>query len=327
MMNENASLLGVEFDAVTLDQAAKRCVDICRQSNNSHVVMTINASHLCMMRRDAELAQACSAADMTVADGMPVVWAIRASGQHMPERVSGIDLMKVLLRGAASNGLCVYFLGARQEVVEKLALVCEARFPELKIAGFRNGYFGPDEHEAIVDEIRASGAHILFIGLPSPFKEVWSERYRDQLQVPVILGVGGSFDVLAGFIKRAPRLFQSLGLEWFWRLMMEPRKLWRRYLSTNSEFIWRALREVVARRAYAARWERAIAGSASAVRRGDRRVGSERRVADRRILVTRRSNVLNPPALTADRRRGIERRISQRRATVERRRSEQRRTA
>ncbi|MBP1294557.1 N-acetylglucosaminyldiphosphoundecaprenol N-acetyl-beta-D-mannosaminyltransferase [Bradyrhizobium elkanii] len=313
-MKQNVSLLGVEFDAVTLDQAAQRCVDICRRSNNSHIVMTINASHLCMMRRDAELAHACSAADMTVADGMPVVWAIRASGQHMPERVAGIDLMEGLLRAAASNGLCVYFLGAHQDVVEKLVRVCEARFPQLKIAGFRNGYFGPDEHDVIVDEIRASGAHILFIGLPSPFKEVWSERYRERLQVPVILGVGGSFDVLAGFIKRAPRLFQSLGLEWFWRLMMEPRKLWRRYLSTNSEFIWLALREVVARRAYAVRRESALAGSANAVRRDNRIVVSERRMADRRILVRRRSNVRNPQAPIPDRRRGIERRVSERRA-------------
>ncbi|WP_076862737.1 WecB/TagA/CpsF family glycosyltransferase [Bradyrhizobium mercantei] len=313
-MKEHASLLGVEFDAVTLDQAAKRCIDICRRSSNSHVVMTINASHLCLMRRDAELAQACSAADMTVADGMPVVWAVRASGQYIPERVAGIDLMEALLREAASSGLGVYFLGARQNVVEKLALICEVRFPQLKIAGFRNGYFGPDEHEAIVDEIRASGAHILFIGLPSPFKEVWSERHRDRLQVPIILGVGGSFDVLAGFIRRAPRLFQSFGLEWFWRLMMEPRKLWRRYLSTNSEFIWLALREVVARRAYAARRERAVVGSASAVWRADRKVGSERRVADRRILVRRRSNVLRPPVPVPDRRRGMERRVSERRA-------------
>ncbi|MCP1967015.1 WecB/TagA/CpsF family glycosyltransferase [Bradyrhizobium elkanii] len=313
-MTEHVSLLGVEFDAVTLDQAAQRCVDICRRSNNSHVVMTINASHLCMMRRDVELAHACSAADMTVADGMPVVWAIRASGQHMPERVAGIDLMEGLLWAAASNGLCVYFLGAHQDVVEKLVRVCEARFPQLKIAGFRNGYFGPDEHDVIVDEIRASGAHILFIGLPSPFKEVWSERYRERLQVPVILGVGGSFDVLAGFIKRAPRLFQSLGLEWFWRLMMEPRKLWRRYLSTNSEFIWLALREVVARRAYAVRRESALAGSANAVRRDNRIVVSERRMADRRILVRRRSNVRNPQAPIPDRRRGIERRVSERRA-------------
>jgi len=228
MKNEHAILLGVVFDAVTLDQAVARCVAFCRNSRDSHVVMTINASHLCMMQRDTGLALACSLADMVVADGMPVVWAIRASGQSMPERVPGIDLMDALLSAAAPNGLSVYFLGARQEVVQKLVQICRYRFPGLQIAGFRDGYFGVSEHEAIAEEIRASGAHILFIGLPSPLKEVWSERYRHQLQVPVILGVGGSFDVLAGFIRRAPRLFQLLGLEWFWRLMMEPRKLWKR---------------------------------------------------------------------------------------------------
>lgn len=323
MTDRHASLLGVVFDAVTLDQAVKRCVDLCRHPHNCHIVMTVNASHLCLMQRDQELAQACSAADLIVADGMPVVWAIRASGQSMPERVPGIDLMDVLLRVAASNGLSVYFLGARQNVVETLVLRYKARFPGLQIAGFRNGYFGPDEHEVIVDEIRASGAHILFVGLPSPFKEVWSERYRGQLQVPVVLGVGGSFDVLAGFIMRAPRLFQSLGLEWFWRLMMEPRKLWRRYLSTNSEFIWRAIREVVARRAYAARRERGNVVAVSAAQRNVRRVSSERRVADRRMIAYRRTNVLHPSALTADRRSGTSRRVSQRRSTVNRRKSEQ----
>jgi len=326
MTTERASLLGVEFDAITLNQAVKRCVDFCRHPDNFHIVTTINASHLCMMQRDAELVKACSAADMVVADGMPVVWAIRASGQQMPERVPGIDLMDVLLKVAASNELRVYFLGAQQHVVEKLALLYKARFPGLQIAGFRNGYFGPDEHKAIVDEIRASGAHILFIGLPSPFKEIWSERYRDQLQVPVILGVGGSFDVLAGFIRRAPRLFQSLGLEWFWRLMMEPRKLWKRYLSTNSEFIWRACGDVIARRAYAAGWQSGIDATGSAVAKEERRSGAERRSSVRRVLATRRRNVLNPPPVASNRRSGIARRVFfERRVTGDRRKSDQKR--
>lgn len=313
MTNKHASLLGVVFDAVTLDQAVERCIELCRRPYNSHVVMTINASHLCMMRRDEELARACSTADVIVADGMPVVWAIRASGQFMPERVPGIDLMEALLKAAAPNGLSVYFLGARREVVTKLVDLCKIRFPGIQIAGFRDGYFSAAEHAGIAEEIRESGAHILFIGLPSPFKEVWSERYRDRLQVPVILGVGGSFDVLAGFIRRAPRLFQSFGLEWFWRLMMEPRKLWKRYLSTNSEFIWRSSLEVIARRTYAARW-----GVDSVLSTRDRRIGSERRAVDRRTIASRRSNVQLSP-LPADRRNGTPRRVAQRRSTTERR--------
>jgi N-acetylglucosaminyldiphosphoundecaprenol N-acetyl-beta-D-mannosaminyltransferase len=201
-----------------------------------------------MIRRDQELALACRASNLIVADGMSVVWALRASGQTIPERVAGVDLMARLLAVAGEHRLRVYFLGAKREVVSTLVERIRAQHPGLEIAGFRDGYFGPDEHLRIVEEIRASEADMLFVGMPSPFKETWCERYRQRLEVPVIVGVGGSFDVLAGFIKRAPRWLQSLGMEWFWRLLMEPRKLWKRYLTTNSEFSWLASREIIARR-------------------------------------------------------------------------------
>ena len=245
---DRAELLGLSFDTVTMDAAVARCLELCRAPRASHTVMTINASHLCMMRHDPELAAACRAGQLIVADGMSVVWALRASGQEAPERVAGVDLMAHLLRAAANHGLRVYFLGAKPEVVKTLVERSRVLHPKLQIAGFRDGYFGPDDHQGIVEEIRASGAHMLFIGMPTPFKEIWCERHRQRLEVPVIMGVGGSFDVLAGFIKRAPRWAQSLGLEWLWRLMMEPRKLWKRYLTTNSEFIWLAGREIVTRR-------------------------------------------------------------------------------
>jgi N-acetylglucosaminyldiphosphoundecaprenol N-acetyl-beta-D-mannosaminyltransferase len=245
---ERAELMGLSFDAVTMETAVARCLEFCRPPRTSHVVITANASHLCMMRHDRELALACRAAQLTVADGMSVVWALRASGQPAPERVAGVDLMERLLAEAGMRRLRVYFLGARREVVETLVNTSGARCPGLKIAGFRDGYFGPDDHLGIVEEIRSSRADMLFVGMPSPFKETWCERHRERLDVPVIMGVGGSFDVLAGYIRRAPRWAQSLGLEWFWRLLLEPRKLWRRYLTTNSEFILLASREIVARR-------------------------------------------------------------------------------
>ncbi len=241
-------LLGLPFDAVTMAGAVARCLAFCRGPRASHMVVTVNASHLCMMRRDAELDRSCRSGDLIVADGMSVVWALRASGQPIPERVAGIELMEQLLAAAERHRLRVYFLGAGRDVVARLVACCRAWHPGLEIAGFRDGYFGPDQHPAVIEEIRASGAHLLFVGMPSPFKETWCERHRGRLQVPVIIGVGGAFDVLAGFIKRAPCWVQSLGLEWFWRLLMEPRKLWKRYLFTNCEFIWLAGREIVARR-------------------------------------------------------------------------------
>jgi len=241
-------LLGLPFDAVTMDAAVAHCLALCRARRASHTVITANASHLCMMRRDPELAQACRAGDLILADGMSVVWSLRASGRRIPERVTGVDLMARLLAAAGENRLRVYFLGAKPHVVKTLTERARKENPGIEIAGFRDGYFKPEEHESIIEEIRSSDAHMLFVGMPTPFKETWCERHRDRLNVPVIVGVGGSFDVLAGFIKRAPHWVQSLGLEWLWRLLMEPRKLWRRYLTTNSEFIWFAGREILVRR-------------------------------------------------------------------------------
>jgi N-acetylglucosaminyldiphosphoundecaprenol N-acetyl-beta-D-mannosaminyltransferase len=245
---ERAELLGLCFDTVTMEAAVARCLELCRAPRKSHMVITANAYHLCMMSRDADLARACRGGHLTVADGMSVVWALRISGQPVPERVAGVDLMARLLAAAGEHRLRVYFLGAKHEVVAALANQSRAKYPGLEVAGFRDGYFGPDEHQAIVEKIRASRAHMLFVGMPSPFKETWCERHHQLLEVPVIMGVGGSFDVLAGFIKRAPRWVQSLGLEWSWRLLMEPRKLWKRYLTTNSTFLWLAGREAVVRR-------------------------------------------------------------------------------
>jgi N-acetylglucosaminyldiphosphoundecaprenol N-acetyl-beta-D-mannosaminyltransferase len=243
-----AELMGLSFDALTMDTAVARCLDLCRAPRSSHTVITANASHLCMIRRDPELARACKEGHLTLADGMSVVWALRASGQRIPERVTGVDLMARLLAAAGKHRLRVYFLGARRKVVTALVEGARAQYPGIEIAGFRDGYFAPDAHLSIVEEIRTTRPDILFVGMPSPFKETWCERHRQRLDVPIIIGVGGSFDVLAGFIRRAPRMLQSLGLEWFWRLLMEPRKLWKRYLTNNSQFIWLASREIVARR-------------------------------------------------------------------------------
>jgi poly-beta-1,6-N-acetyl-D-glucosamine synthase len=244
---QRADLLGLGFDAVTIEAAVTRCLELCQQPDSSTII-TVNSSHLCMMRRDPELASACRAGRLVLADGMSVVWALRASGQPVPERVAGVDLMARLLAEAGEHKLRVYFLGAKHEVVSTLVQRSLAMHPGIEIAGFQDGYFGPNDHPRIIEEIRASRAHMLFVGMPTPFKETWVERHRQHLRVPVIIGVGGSFDVLAGFIKRAPHWVQMAGLEWLWRLMMEPRKLWKRYLTNNSEFSWLAGLEVIARR-------------------------------------------------------------------------------
>ena len=248
MADRDTELLGLAFDRMTMSAVVANCLEWCEAARTPHVVITANASHLCMMRRDPELRAACASGDLIVADGMSVVWAARLAGVPVPERVAGVDLMARLLEAASERRLRVYFLGARPEVVATLVERCAAKYPGLVLAGFRDGYFSAAEHGAIVDEIRRCSPHLLFVGMPSPFKETFCERYRSRLDVPVMVGVGGSFDVHAGFIQRAPTWVQRAGLEWLWRLMMEPRKLWRRYLATNSEFLWRVGPEIVARR-------------------------------------------------------------------------------
>lgn len=238
------NLLGCPFDQIGMQSTIEQCLAWCEGPRASHTVITMNAALLCMIRRDAELRNACQGGDLVVADGVPVVWTSRLAGRPLPDRVAGVDLTSNLLSAAARRGLSVYFLGARAEVLEKLVQLCHRDYPGLVISGWRDGYFSAGDHEAIVAEISRLGPHMLFVGLPSPFKEVWVERNRDALGVPVIVGVGGTFDVLTGVVRRAPRLLQSIGMEWSWRLAMEPRKMWKRYLRTNIEFIGLALQEI-----------------------------------------------------------------------------------
>jgi N-acetylglucosaminyldiphosphoundecaprenol N-acetyl-beta-D-mannosaminyltransferase len=246
-------LLECPFDRETMRSAVDRCVQWCLGPRAPHTVITANAAILCMMRADPELREACLRGDLIVADGMSVVWTSRLAGIPFPERVPGVEMTAHLLEAASEHALRVYFLGARGEVVADLARRCARDYPGLVVAGYRDGYFRPEDHPAIVDEIRQAAPHMLFVGMPSPFKETWCERHRAALDVPVIMGVGGTFDVLAGYVRRAPRLLQSTGLEWSWRLLMEPRKMWRRYLVTNSEYVCLAAAEILKRRTLLAR--------------------------------------------------------------------------
>jgi N-acetylglucosaminyldiphosphoundecaprenol N-acetyl-beta-D-mannosaminyltransferase len=237
-------LLDLPFDAITLKAAVERCLSWCAGPRAPHTVIT---AFLCMMRHDQELKRACLAGDLILPDGMSVVWASRMAGVPFPERVAGVDLMARLLEAGARRRLRAYFLGAKPAVVSRLAELCARDHPGLEVVGYRDGYFSADQHAAVVEEIGSRAPHLLFVGMPSPL-ETWCERNRQRLDVPLIMGVGGSFDVLAGCVRRAPRWMQAAGMEWSWRLLMEPRKMWRRYLTTNATFVWLASREIVSRR-------------------------------------------------------------------------------
>jgi N-acetylglucosaminyldiphosphoundecaprenol N-acetyl-beta-D-mannosaminyltransferase len=248
-MARRVEVLGSPFDPVTEAHALERTLDWCRNPGDAaRIVVTVNAAILMMMRRDARLTEAVQNADLVVADGAPVVWASRWLGQDLPGRVTGVDLMVQLLEEGKRSGLRIFLLGTTPVRLDTLSQVIKSRYPGIEIVGSRHGYFGPDEHEHVVKLIRDSAPQLLLLGMPAPMKEVWCEKYRDALGAPVVLGVGGAFDVLGGYVTRAPSWMQSAGLEWTWRLMKEPRKLWKRYLLTNSEFVI-VLFQALARRA------------------------------------------------------------------------------
>lgn len=236
-------LLDCSIDPMPQDGVLRWCLETARSSPCARILLTANASHLVAMQDDPALREAAHAADLVTPDGMSLVWAARLLGAHVPERVTGIDLLESLLAEAPRQGLRVFLLGAKPAVIERFVAVCRDRYPGIEIAGWRDGYFKPADHPAVVRQIAESRADMLFVAMPSPFKDVWCEQHRDEFGVKLIIGVGGAFDVLAGMVQRAPRWMQSAGLEWAWRLWLEPRRLWKRYLVGNSRFLWLVLRD------------------------------------------------------------------------------------
>ncbi|WP_169928607.1 WecB/TagA/CpsF family glycosyltransferase [Labilithrix luteola] len=240
-------MMNCRFDALTEAETTTCIFDWAAGTRRSHVIVTVNVAILMMMARDTQLAAACARADLVVADGIPLVWLSRILGTPLPERVTGVDLMARLLDEGNCRGLRIFLLGATEECLMRLVRRVRERYPGVTITGHRHGYFGPSEHADIVRQIRESKSDVLLVGMPAPFKEVWCDRWRDELSTPTILGVGGAFDVLAGVVPRAPKWMQTPGLEWTWRLMLEPRKLWKRYLVTNTQFVCLAALLVVRR--------------------------------------------------------------------------------
>lgn len=174
--------------------------------------------------------------DIVGIDGIGIVWGARSLGVPVAARVAGIDLLHQLLAVCAEEGFRPYFLGATREVVEGAAKRASEYNTGLQFAGIRDGYFTADQEADVVHAIRQSGAHCLFIGMPTPRKERFLAAYRDELGVPFVMGVGGSFDILAGQVRRAPLAMQNVGLEWLYRIYQEPRRMWWRYARTNALF-------------------------------------------------------------------------------------------
>ena len=207
-----------------------------------HVV--VNAGKIVAMQTDDKLRESVNESDIINADGQAVVWASKLLNKPLKERVAGIDLMINLVELAHTNNYKVFFLGAKEEIVKKVVDFYTDKYSNSIIAGYRNGYFDKSEEIEIAKQISESGAQLLFVAISSPKKEIFLYENRSILKnVNFIMGVGGSFDVVSGLVKRAPLWMQNSGLEWFYRFIQEPKRMWKRYLIGNSKFIYLVLKE------------------------------------------------------------------------------------
>jgi N-acetylglucosaminyldiphosphoundecaprenol N-acetyl-beta-D-mannosaminyltransferase len=229
------NLFGIPISAMNMEQALTR-IDEAIATRKHLQIGVVNAAKIVNMRRDEMLRQDVLSSDLILADGVAVVWASRILGRPLPERVAGIDIMMGMLRKGNDRGYRVYCLGATDEVLGKVVERIKEDFPGVVVAGKNNGYFTEAEEAAVAEDIAKARPDILLVAITSPKKEKFLARWSQRLDIPVCHGVGGSFDVMAGKVQRAPEAWQRLGLEWLYRVKQEPRRLWKRYLVTNTLF-------------------------------------------------------------------------------------------
>ena len=245
IMNKRIKFLNIPIDAITMQETLQKVENTILLKKQIHHTV-VNAGKVVMMQSDKELEKSVIDAELINADGQAIVWAANLLGHKLPERVSGIDLMEELVKRSFEKGYKCFFFGASEEVVTKLVDIYKEQYSEDIIAGYRNGFYDSSQEENIANEIADSGANILFVAITSPKKEIFLNRYKKKLSnVNFIMGVGGSFDVISGKIKRAPNFMQKMGLEWFYRFLQEPRRMWKRYLIGNIKFIVIVIKELL----------------------------------------------------------------------------------
>ncbi len=238
------TLLGTDVDSFTFNQTVDIIIDGINSGKNIHHVC-VNAAKVVAMQTNPILKKSVLNADIISPDGQSIVWASKILGKPLPERVNGTNLMEKLIHVSYKQNLKIYFLGATHEVVEKVVSRYRQEYGDKIIAGYRNGYFDKSEEALVAKQIESSGANILFVAMPTPIKENFLFINKKALKsVEFIMGVGGSFDVVSGITKRAPKWMQQCGLEWFFRLLQEPRRMFKRYLIGNTKFVLLVLKEL-----------------------------------------------------------------------------------
>jgi len=231
---------------MTFPEVMDKIDETILQKGSLHIGV-VNAAKIVNMQRDKLLREDVLASDLILADGLSVVWASKILGTPLPERVAGIDLMFAMLERGNEKKHRVFCLGATEEISATVERKIRENYPNVIIAGRRNGYFSAAEEESIAQQIADAKPDILFVAMTSPKKEMFMAKWNGLMRVPIVHGVGGSFDVMSGMIERAPEIWQKFGMEWLYRVKQEPRRLWKRYLTTNSLFIWMLLKALISR--------------------------------------------------------------------------------
>ena len=221
-------LLGADIDALNMEETVERVAGFIR-SGRPHWIITLNPEFLYRAQFENQLMELAKRADLVTPDGVGIVWACRVAGCPVPERVTGVDLMLRLVERAAAEGWRVYLLGAAPGVAEEAAERLGLKHPGLQVVGVHHGYFQGNEENEVAAEIKKAKPDLLFVALGAPKQERWIDRHLEETGAAAALGVGGSFDVVAGRAKRAPQWIRSLHLEWLSRLLKEPSR-WRRQL-------------------------------------------------------------------------------------------------
>lgn len=222
-MSEKVDIHGVMIDNVTMDEALDKVMEMLK-GQTPHKVFTPNSEIIMQSTRDPELKTILNNADLLVPDGAGVVLASRILKKELKEKVSGIDLVKRILKNTEKRATSFFILGGKPGVAEKASVNIVSDYPKAKIKGFRNGYFDQSEEPDIIKQINDSKAEILLVGLGAPKQEKWIYRHADELNCKVLIGVGGSIDVFAGTAKLAPEFMRKAGLEWLYRLIKEPKR-------------------------------------------------------------------------------------------------------
>ncbi|MDW8104003.1 MAG: WecB/TagA/CpsF family glycosyltransferase [Armatimonadota bacterium] len=232
------SLFGVRVHAVSMEEAVRHVLRFVREGVPRQVV-TADSSMVVMAQEDAHLRDIINHADLVTPDSIGILWACRRRGIALPERVSGVDLVARLAQVSAQTGLRLYFLGAKPGVAEEAARRLQAYYPGVCIVGCQHGYFPPKAEPEVVEHIREARPDVLCVAMGIPKQEKWIALYREALKVPVSIGVGGTFDVLSGRVRRAPLWMQRIGMEWLWRVGHNPRKISKVMLLPR--FAWMAI--------------------------------------------------------------------------------------